>query len=361
MGIGRPGSRALLSIAAGALILGASHPARAQPPPGLWARPARTAAAPAAQPSPAAPAPAAPASVVTPITRDAPDRLPATGEDDGDDGWTRGKLLSLGGLAGLYTGVGIWAYFAWYNGKPRNPGWEWNGDGAFGVNTYAGGSDKLGHFYSTHVISRATTELLRAGGWRRMPASLIASGLCAAYFTMIEVKDAYYYEFSTGDLIADLAGAGLGVLMVNSPAVDRLLDVRVDYWPTSEYIDGFKDGDVNFVEDYSGQTYLLALHVAGVPGLTDSRWTRWGRYLDLVGGFQSLNYKPEPADPEAMESQHLFLGVAINMQAVLDDLYGEPAQGGRTSHRVMNSIFEYVSVPYTTLRVAEADRSKAEM
>ncbi len=283
--------------------------------------------------------------------------------DDGDDGWTAGKLWSLGGLAGLYTGVGVWAYFAWYNGKPRNPGWEWNGDGAFGLHTYAGGSDKLGHFYSTHVITRATTALLRAGGWRKLQASLIASGLAATYFTLIEVKDAYYYEFSTGDLIADLAGAGLGVLLINRPEIDRLIDFRVDYWPTEEYIDGFKDGDVNFVEDYSGQTYLLALHLSGIPGLTDSRYTRWGRYLDLVGGFQSQNYKPEPNDPEAMESQHLFFGVALNVQSVLEDLYGQPAEHGRarTSHRVLHSISEYVSVPYTTLRITEAQRSQEEM
>jgi hypothetical protein len=327
MAAGRRGSHLALVLATA--LLNAPSAARAEPPPGAK-------------------------------LPDTAERSAADGED-GVDGWTRGKLWSLGGLAGLYTGVGVWAYFAWYNGKPRNPGWEWNGDGAFGINTYAGGSDKLGHFYSTHVITRATTSLLRAGGWRRLQASLIASGLAATYFTMIEVKDAYYYEFSTGDLIADLAGAGLGVLLVNRPELDRLIDFRVDYWPTDEYIDGFKDGDVNFVEDYSGQTYMLALHLSGIPKLTDSRWMRWGRYVDLVSGFQSLNYKPEPADPEAMESQHLFFGVALNVQGVLEDLYGQPAERGRTSHRVLHSISEYVSVPYTTLRVTEAERSKGDM
>jgi hypothetical protein len=358
-------------------VLIAPSAARADPPPGWAGRAAPVlpppapplAAAPPAGPLAQAPAqPLAQAPAPTPTaSRQAPSggRPPDATEsevEEGVDGWTAGKLWSLGGLAGLYTGVGVWAYFAWYNGKPRNPGWEWNGDGAFGVNTYAGGSDKLGHFYSTLVITRATTSLLQAGGWRRLPASLISSGLAATYFTLIEVKDAYYYEFSTGDLVADLVGAGLGVLMVNRPEVDRLIDFRVDYWPTDEYIDGFKDGDVNFVEDYSGQTYLLALHLSGIPKLTDSRWMRWGRYVDLVSGFQSQNYKPEPADPDAMESQHLFFGVALNVQGVLEDLYGQPAgRGARTSHRVLHSIAEYVSVPYTTLRVTEAERSRDGM
>jgi hypothetical protein len=324
--LGGPGSRA---IALAAALCGASGLARAEPP-GEAVRP------------PDAPAGTAPLL--------------------GDDGWTPGKLWSLGGLAGVYAGVGTWAYFAWYAGKPSHP-WRWNGDGLFGVNTYAGGSDKLGHFWSNHVGTRASAELLMAGGWRPLPASLIAGGLNGVFFAFVEVKDAYYYEFSAGDFAADLAGAALGVLMINSPEIDRLIDFRVDYWPTDEYVDGFEDGDVNFAEDYSGQTYILALHLSGLPGLTESRWARWGRFVDVVGGFQSRNYKPEPADREAIPSQHLFVGAAINLQAVLEELYGQPAERGRarTSHRVFHSIFEYVSPPYTTLRMAEADRAKGAM
>lgn len=376
------GARALVMLAAGALVLPAGT-ARAQhgPPilPAAAAAPAPTApgptastpvsAAPAQAPAAATPAPspartAARGAMAPVASAAAPTALePDATAEKSDEGWTRGKAWSLGGLAGLYTGVGVWAYFAWYHGKPRNAHWEWNGDGFFGANTYAGGSDKLGHFYSTHVISRLSSKLLMAGGWRELPASLIASGLTAVYFTLIEVKDAYYYEFSVGDLMADLAGASLGVLMTNRPEIDRLFDFRVDYWPTPEYRAGFEDGDVNFAEDYSGQTYILALHLSGIPRLTDSRWTRWGRYVDLVGGFQSQNYKPEPADRNAIESQHLFFGAAVNFQAVLEDLYGEPAVPGRghMSHRILHSLFEFVSPPYTTLHIAEGQRSPAEM
>jgi hypothetical protein len=320
----------------------------------------------ASAPANAAGEPAAPTTAATPATAAGEPAVessvapaPGPGASEASDGWTAGKLWSLGGLAGLYTGVGVWAYFAWYHGKPRNDGWEWNGDGLFGKKTYAGGADKLGHFWSNHVITRATTELLMTGGWRQVPASVLAGSLCAFYFGLVEAKDAYYYQFSVGDFAADVLGAGLGVLMVNAPAVDRLFDVRIDYWPTQEYRDGFMDGDVNFVEDYSGQTYLLALHVSALPRVTDPRWMRWARYVDVVGGFQSVNYKPEPDDEDAIPSQHLFLGAALNLQAVLEDVYGGPAERGRarTSHRVTHSILEYVSPPYTTLRMAEADRS----
>lgn len=277
--------------------------------------------------------------------------------------WTRGKIASAGALGGVYAGLTVWAYFAWYHNKPKNLYFKTNGDGLFGVNTYAGGSDKLGHFWSNHMVSRGTGELLIAGGWKPLPASLIASGLSAAFFTFVEVKDGYYYEFSTGDLVADVGGAALSVLMINRPEIDRLFDFRVDYLPTSEYLDGFGDGDVNFAEDYSGQTYLLATHLSGIPGVTDSKWTSWARFVDVVGGFQSVNYKPEPDDMDAVPSQHLFLGAAVNLQAVLDELYGERAERGsaRVSHQVGNYFFEFVSVPYTTLRVAEGERSQTGM
>jgi hypothetical protein len=375
---GRPGWRALALIAAavcGARAAHAQPPAAALPAPAPAAAPSVPVAAAAPTPAPSVPAPvaAAPTPASTAAASPAPTRsaaipaplpvasAPIAGEppDDSDDGWTRGKLVSLGGLAGLYTGVGVWAYFAWYHGKPTHE-WRWNGDGLFGVNTYAGGSDKLGHFWSNHVITRVTGELLMAGGWRQLPASLMAGGLCGVFFGAVEIKDAYYYEFSAGDFAADLTGAALGIAMMNWPALDRLIDFRVDYWPTDEYVDGFKDGDVNFAEDYSGQTYVLALHLSGLPGLTESRWARWGRFVDVVGGFQSVNYKPEPADRSAIPSQHLFVGAAINLQAVLEEVYGEPAERGRarTSHRIGHTIFEFVSPPYTTLRMAEADRAK---
>lgn len=294
----------------------------------------------------------------------APGEAPAAREPAGEEEfWTPSKIWSAGSLAGVYAGITVWAYFAWYHNKPRNLYFKVGGDGLFGVNTYAGGSDKLGHFWSNHMVSRGTTELLIAGGWKPLPASLIASGLCAAFFTYVEVKDGYYYEFSNGDLVADVGGAALSVLMINVPEVDRLFDFRVDYVPTSEYLDGFGDGDVNFAEDYTGQTYLLAAHLSGIPRLTDSKWTRWARYVDLVGGFQSLNYKPEPDDMDAVPSQHLFVGAAFNVQTLLEDLYGQPAERGRArvSHQIGHFFFEFVSVPYTTLRVVEGGRSQSGM
>ena len=104
-----------------------------------------------------------------------------------------------------------------------------------------------------------------------------------------------------------------------------------------------------------------AVHLAAIPGASDSKWTEWTKYVDVVGGFQSLNYKPDPADPAASpRSQSLFFGVALNMQHVLDRVFGtDPDQSGaaKWTHEIGHHVFEYMSVPFTTLRIGDAERS----
>lgn len=278
-----------------------------------------------------------------------------------NDGDSRGKWISAGSLAGVYGALTLWSYIAWYHNKEQLPEFTVNGDGWFGQDTYAGGSDKLGHLWGNLVISRLTTKILRAGGWRKLPASVIASSLSLAFFTYVEIKDGFYYQFSTGDMVGNVIGAGLSVLMVNVPRVDELIDFRVEYRPTSEYINSLTEsGDVNVVEDYSGQTYMLALHLKGFDRLARSKWFGWTQYVDIVGGFQSVNYKPEPANPDAPRNQSLFMGVALNMQHLLGAAFGDRphrSRAKRWAHGVGNMTFEFMSMPFTTLRAVNTSRS----
>jgi hypothetical protein len=58
------------------------------------------------------------------------------------------RALSALGLASAYAGFGFWTWFAWYRERPRLSHWSLGGDGGFGIDTYAGGADKLGHAWS---------------------------------------------------------------------------------------------------------------------------------------------------------------------------------------------------------------------
>lgn len=262
----------------------------------------------------------------------------------------RSRRTSAAIVGGLYGGLTVWAYFAWYHNQP-NIDFTVGGDGLFGSSTYAGGADKLGHFWANNVFTRISTEILSRGGWSRLPASLVAGGLTLSFFTFIEVKDGYYYSFSLGDEAANALGACFAILAANVPAVDRALDFRVDYSPSSEYWHALtNDGDVNIAEDYSGQTYHLAFHLGSVEALR--RTSKYTRYIDVMAAFRATGYKPTPA-AQVLREQDLFFGIGLNAQALLADWFGTRS-GGATAGQLAT---EFFSVPYATVRVAGADRS----
>ena len=262
------------------------------------------------------------------------------------------KLLAAGAVGLTYAAATTWAYFAWFRGAPSQDfyldGWHW-----FGVHRYSGGADKLGHLWANHALARTTTEILMGGGWRRWPSSLAGSGLSLFFLGLSELEDGFRVGFETGDLVANAMGAGLSLLLVNVPALDDAMDFRLCYWPSAEYRESLvEEGNLDFAQDYSGQSYLLAFHLGAIPGLKARRWLRWAQYVDLVGGFETRNYTPPPPDPNAVPRQTLFLGLALNMQGVLRTLFA-PSMGRNVGHVAL----ELIALPYTTVRVGEASRS----
>jgi hypothetical protein len=263
---------------------------------------------------------------------------PAAAQEPDSAGW---RIASLAGVTGLYAGVGTWAYFAWYDQPPEH-GFRFNEDGWFGADTYAGGSDKLGHLWSNLALTRLNAHVLEAGGWSPRTAHWLSAGLSTAFFTLVEVKDAYYYAFSWGDMAANIGGVGLALLAHEFPGADELLDFRVSYWPSAAYR---TQGGVNFAEDYSGQTYLLAFHLE--PVLPSSKWYLPARYLDVVGGYRTVNYKPdrEPRDAYPRRREP-FLGLTLNLGQALDDL---TLDANPRAQRLTHHITEHVNIPFTAL------------
>ncbi len=288
------------------------------------------------------------------------------GEGAGHPAGRGRQAWSLATLGGVYLGFSTWAYFAWYRGQPDLGEFRWGGDGYFGENTYAGGSDKVGHAWANLVLARASTSLLEWGGWDRGVASAIGAGVAWGLFLIVEVKDGYHYQFSPGDLVANTAGAALSMLFVNVPRADELFDFRVHYYPSAEYLGllrGEYHGDpqlnsLNIAEDYSGQTYFLALHLgaldlAGRQGALAEAL----RYVDLGVGFRAQKYKPD-SPPGSIRSQEVYLGLTVNLQHALDRATGGARAGalGRT-RRIGHAVFEHLGVPYTILPVVHGERS----
>ena len=271
-------------------------------------------------------------------------------------------------LAGLYAGFSAWTYFAWYRKgcrpepKPCND-FLWGKDGAFGVETYAGGADKLGHAWATLALGRLGTEMLdQCGGYDRRASVLVGTALSEALFLGVEVRDGFTYQFSYWDFTFDTIGAGLALAQSLWPRFDELVDFRVQYFPSTAYRKQFEGGNVNIAEDYSGETYLLALHLGGLHRLRDWRWGGWSRYVDVAVGFETRGYKPEPPymiDPEDPtkqdypQRQTLFLGLTLNAQGVFDHLLERRAPRTR---KVLHGLFEVFNLPFTTLPVLDGTR-----
>ncbi len=278
-----------------------------------------------------------------------------------------GEVVSASILGGINLGIYAWTYFAWYRPRAKNENLVFLDEGWFGPDTYAGGADKLGHFYANYAFVRGSVAILEAGGWDRTVATALSSAATLAFFTVIEFKDGYHegYGFSTQDLAANITGVALGALMTEWPALDRAIDVRIQYFPTREFVTELVDeGVVNAAEDYTGQAFLLAYHLGSIKPLRQSNYFGWTRYFDVVAGYQARNYKPEPTVPGNPREQELFFGITLDMQAVMgawhDSLVGT-SPGWANAVAVGGDFFEYFQLPYTTLKVVGFDRDNGEL
>jgi hypothetical protein len=274
------------------------------------------------------------------------------------------RLRSLLINAGLYGAFTTWAHFAWYADKIEH-GFQWGEDGYFGKNTYAGGADKLGHAWANMVLGRVTSQVMRSQGWGQTGAAVVGGVSAWTLFLFVEIKDGYAYKFSPGDMVFNTAGALMGTLQELSPRFDELVDFRVAYAPSDEYLGlwrgeyhGTKKGNsLNIAEDYSGQTYYLALHLGALPGVKDttSAPLQVLSYLDVGLAFESRKYKPD-APPGAVPTQEVFLGVTLDLQKLSD----RALRKQRIPRKMLHGVLEVLSPPYTIAPVLGQKRAATE-
>jgi hypothetical protein len=270
----------------------------------------------------------------------------------------RGRALAATSVALLYGGLWTYNYFAWWHGTPTTPfQTEW--DGFFGVDTYGGGADKLGHLYMNLMLSRATTGMLRYGRFDPIPASIAGATLSWLSYLLVELRDgSHEFEFSWGDILANSIGTALGLVLTHAPEVDRFFSFRMMYWPSDEFLDS---PSLNFNEDYSGQTFLLAFHMAGFGDQVG-----FFRYMDFVVGFNADHYLPDPRRDDRPERQHLYFGFALNLQEVLNrGLFDRPRERDNRAQEAARGFFadwaaEHIQVPYTAVPLIEMQRTNPD-
>ena len=245
----------------------------------------------------------------------------------------RNTALILGEVAG----VALYGKRNWwedgFQGRFRkvNEGW-------FGQDTYAGGADKLGHFYANYVGSRLFAQAFRAMGNDPDHALYLGTALMLGTMTAVEVADGYSkrWRFSREDAAVNVLGAGAALLFEKNPGLDELIDLRFQY-----HRSGVEGGRFDPFGDYSGQTYVLALKASGIPGLRDHPLLR---YVELAAGYGSRNYSPFRPDLIGQRYRQAYVGISLNLSELLRSADPNRKLPGRA---VLDTAFEYLQVPGT--------------
>ncbi len=271
-------------------------------------------------------------------------------------------------LSAAYVVFAAWSFVAWYRYHRPLSKYRWGGDGWLGVKTYAGGADKFGHAWATMALARLGTHILTSvGGFRRGRASLVSAGLSEALFTGVEVNDGFMYEFSFSDLTGDSIGMVLALLLDNSPRLQELFAYRVQYFPSRMYARKIAGTSPcprtscsrwNIAEDYSGQTYLAALHLGGIHAVRNYVGNA-SRFVDVAVGFDSRHYRPTPdLDVAKPIRQEVFMGLALNAQGFFDWLLeNRPSVAAQRTRKITHGLFEVFNLPFASLPLLRTGRS----
>ncbi len=246
-----------------------------------------------------------------------------------------GLLISGLALATTAYGVTSWWGDSSSQFRVRHEGW-------FGEDSPNGGADKLGHGFSFYLSTRLLSKGFQWAGHDSRKAAQLAGLTSAALSIGVEIMDGFtnQYGFSPEDVAMNLLGIGAGVFLESHPKLDRLFDIRVQYWPSD---DARRLNDYDPVADYSGQTYLLVTKASGIPMLNKNKYLR---YLEFDFGYGTRGYQPTDGTGTQPKERNIYYGISVNISQLLNDTI---LKSNTTTRKITNSVLEYVQVPGTAL------------
>lgn len=224
--------------------------------------------------------------------------------------------------------------------------WDWgtrsdfaaHSEGWFGYDTEDGGMDKLGHAFTSYLITNILTERLLMQGRTTERAACTSAILATLLQLYVEVFDGFSREFgfSYEDMTMNVFGAAVAYLRQAVPGMRDVVDLRLNYWPS---------GDKGFdpVGDYSGQKFLFAFKLSGISALGDTPL----RYVELHTGYYARGFNDVERSRGEEKSRRLFAGIGIN----LTELFFGPRKISDSGwQRLGRGFFEHVQIPYTAVR-----------
>jgi hypothetical protein len=254
--------------------------------------------------------------------------LSAAEDDNASAGgwWTKERKALAINLA-LDAGVVAYGFSAWDWGTS---GFFTTQEGWFGSDTRYGGADKIGHAFTGYLIGELLTERYQAWGYDAETATALGAGSSVVFTTLMELGDGISADqgFSPEDLVMNLAGAGFSWVRRRLPGISRLVDFRIEYFPSDQVRDG---SDLDITTDYDGMKHLLACKLDGFPQLSGS----WLRFVEVHAGYYTRGY----ADDDEPDRRTFYGAIGLNIGAAVASLWGR------------TEVFSYYQVPYTYLPV----------
>jgi|Deesub1362A_J573_1020465.scaffolds.fasta_scaffold00171_9 hypothetical protein len=201
-----------------------------------------------------------------------------------------------------------------------------------------GGADKTGHAFSTYAISRILSHVYRSIGIKDEDADWQGPLVGLSLMTLVEFGDAFsQYNFSVSDLAADSAGALLAYLEERYPALDDLIDFRIEYLPTEGFL---RSGEIGFDTDYSGMKHLLVFKFSGINSLKDSVLS----YVELHAGYFTRGYSVYDKDYYDRTSRHIYAAVSINLSRIFESASRRSDRYRKPLH-LTSRLLEYYQPP----------------
>ena len=234
-------------------------------------------------------------------------------------------------LAGLTAGITYLGAQSWDWGSSS---FNMNSEGWFGMETGSGGADKVGHLYTTYLMSEWLTYKLEQSSNQTNESALYGSLFGWGLFLYIEIFDGYSddHGFSTEDLIMNSIGSGFSYLKNTQPWLKDKIDLRVEYLPSA----GMKG--IHPMTDYSGYKYLAVLKPSGFKSLNNSIL----KYFEFQLGYYTRGFKEEDAPYFDKRVSTVYTAVSINLSELI---FKNIHHKHHKTTQPIDSFFKYYQMP----------------
>jgi len=217
-----------------------------------------------------------------------------------------------------------------------NSGFRFNNEGWFSEEkTGSGGVDKLGHAYTSYMITEFLHSAILRNSSDPQGAHFTAALTSLSLMTYIEVLDGYSgdHGFSYEDMVMNIAGAGFSVFRNSIPGMREKIAFRMQYLPSP--LSSFEP-----FGDYSGQKYLLALKLGGFDMFRDTPM----RYLELHSGYYARGFSKEERNAGYERERNFYVGIGVNLQELI---FGKKSENDHQLRKAGRAALDYYQVPYS--------------